>query len=150
MNPKSTETSTQEIVLQSWQSESLSQMFKNEHPVKITWTDICYTIPHGGNDKQILKGITGFAIPGETCYIMGASGAGKTTLLNILAQRSKSLRNGNIEGEILVNDRLALDENVFSQIGAYVMQDDVLFKHFTPKEALTFAARLKLKSSKSE
>ena len=30
------------------------------------------------------------------------------------------------------------------------MQDDVLFNFFTPKEALTFAARLKLKKSKKE
>lgn len=30
------------------------------------------------------------------------------------------------------------------------MQDDVLFEHFTPREALTFAARLKLKTSLQE
>jgi ATP-binding cassette, subfamily G (WHITE), eye pigment precursor transporter len=32
----------------------------------------------------------------------------------------------------------------FSKVGAYVMQDDRLYSSFTPKEALTFAARLKL------
>jgi predicted nucleic-acid-binding protein len=36
---------------------------------------------------------------------------------------------------------IGLDTNVLVR---YVMQDDVLFKSFTPREALTFAARLKL------
>ena len=39
---------------------------------------------------------------------------------------------------------------LFARIGAYVMQDDVLFEYFTPKEAITFAARLKLSISKKE
>ena len=38
----------------------------------------------------------------------------------------------------------------FKKIGAYVMQDDHLFSFFTPKEALTFAARLKLHQIKKE
>ena len=32
----------------------------------------------------------------------------------------------------------------FGKFGAYVMQDDVIFPYFTVKEALTFAARLRL------
>ena len=44
-----------------------------------------------------------------------------------------------------MNDREALNNQVFGKIGAYVMQDDILFNYFNPREALTFAARLKLK-----
>ena len=44
----------------------------------------------------------------------------------------------------MVNDTVPLKQDVFGNFGAYVMQDDVLYKDFTPKEALTFAARLKL------
>ena len=51
----------------------------------------------------------------------------------------------------MINDKLPLNIDTFSKIGGYVMQDDQLFSFFTPKEALTFAARLKLyKVSKKE
>jgi ABC-type multidrug transport system ATPase subunit len=49
-----------------------------------------------------------------------------------------------LSGDIKLNDTIKLDITTFSKIGAYVMQDDHLFSFFTPKEALTFAARLKL------
>jgi ABC-type multidrug transport system ATPase subunit len=39
---------------------------------------------------------------------------------------------------------------MFGKIAGYVMQDDVLFNHFTPREALRFAARLKLKITEKE
>jgi ABC-type multidrug transport system ATPase subunit len=35
------------------------------------------------------------------------------------------------------------DDN-FGTVSAYVMQDDILYQHFTPREALTFAANMKL------
>jgi len=37
--------------------------------------------------KQLLKECSGYAMPGQTLYIMGASGAGKTTLLNAISDR---------------------------------------------------------------
>ncbi len=36
---------------------------------------------------RVLKHCTGYALPGQTLYIMGASGAGKTSLLNAIADR---------------------------------------------------------------
>jgi ABC-type multidrug transport system ATPase subunit len=36
---------------------------------------------------KVLKNLTGYALPGQTLYIMGASGAGKTSLMNALSDR---------------------------------------------------------------
>ena len=37
--------------------------------------------------QKIVKNVSGYALPGETLFIMGASGAGKTSLLNLLSDR---------------------------------------------------------------
>ena len=73
---------------------------------------------------------------------MGASGAGKTTLLNILSDRIGG--SGSISGQMTANGK-PLNEIDYGSYSAYVMQDDVLYKTFTVREALTFAARLKLR-----
>jgi len=80
---------------------------------------------------------------------MGASGAGKTSLLNVLSDRVKTDRTKVLEGRVTVNN-LALTQGNFGTFGAYVMQDDVIFEYFTVREALTFAARLRLRCSKAE
>jgi ABC-type multidrug transport system fused ATPase/permease subunit len=103
-------------------SEQLADMFKN--PIKLSFQDLTYTLPAGAKSsagKQILKGLTGFAIPGETCFVMGASGSGKTTLLNILSQRTRCLRAGKITGKVVVNDTMELTQEMFGKFGAYVM-----------------------------
>ncbi len=77
--------------------------------------------------QKIVKGASGYAMPGTTLYIMGSSGAGKTSLLNMLSDRI-SLKNGaTLSGKVLVNDTTELSQNNFGSIAAYVMQDDILF-----------------------
>lgn len=99
---------------------------------------------------MIVKNATGYAHPGQTLYIMGSSGAGKTSLLNILSDRI-SLRGGaKVSGTVKINDSLVLTNKVFGSFGAYVMQDDILYTYFTPREALTFAARLKLRGTQKK
>jgi ABC-type multidrug transport system ATPase subunit len=55
--------------------------------------------------------------------ILGASGAGKTSLLNILCCRIYKTKKNTLKGNILANST-AYDDNIFSMIGTYVMQDD--------------------------
>ena len=55
-----------------------------------------------------------------------------------------------INKTVKINDETELDMKVFGKIGAYVMQDDILFQYFSPLEAITMAARLKLKVSIEE
>ena len=50
-----------------------------------------------------------------------------------------------LTGQILLNDKHKLNQKLFGKYAAYVMQDDVIFEHFTVREALRFAARLKLR-----
>ena len=81
---------------------------------------------------------------------MGASGAGKTTLLNALCGRIKQDRDCRLNGERVLNDIMPLDAETFSRFGAYVMQDDMLFEYFTVREALEFAAMMKLNLSQED
>ena len=75
---------------------------------------------------------------------MGSSGAGKTSLLNALSDRIKRNGGGNkLTGEVKINDSTPLTQNNFGSVASYVMQDDILFEWFTPKEALHFAITLK-------
>ena len=76
---------------------------------------------------------------------MGSSGAGKTSLLNILADRVTSATRTWLSGNVLFNDEIPVTKQTFQMFSGYVQQDDVLFATFTVREALTFAARLKLK-----
>ena len=81
---------------------------------------------------------------------MGASGAGKTSLLNLMSDRVELKQGMGFSGEVTINDRHKLNSALFGAYGSYVMQDDVIFAYFTVKEALTFAARLKLDLSEEE
>ena len=59
--------------------------------------------------QRIVKGASGYAMPGTTLYIMGSSGAGKTSLLNMLSDRI-SLKNGaTSSGKIFINDSTELN-----------------------------------------
>jgi ABC-type multidrug transport system ATPase subunit len=59
-------------------------------------------------------------------------------------------RHTQLSGDVFVNENIKMDREAFSKIGGYMMQDDALFSFFTPKEAITFAARLKLSIPRKE
>ena len=60
-------------------------------------------------------------------------------------ERDTSATQTNLSGNILFNDEIPVNKETFQKYCGYVQQDDVLFATFQVKEALEFAARLKLK-----
>jgi ABC-type multidrug transport system ATPase subunit len=124
--------------------------------VKVTFNNLEYEIElkvAAGDSKsgktemkksRIIKNASGYVLPGQTLFIMGATGAGKTTLLNMISDRTCVGKGSTMRREVLINDSAPLDHTNFGRFAAYVMQDDILFNFFTCREALTFASRLKL------
>lgn len=85
-------------------------------PVKVSFKNIVLKV----KDSIILNDVTGYALPGHTHYIMGASGAGKTTLLNVLSDRVPA--SAKVTGKLEMNDCVPLlSSGAFGKYGAYVM-----------------------------
>ena len=76
--------------------------------------------------------------------LLGQKLTGKTSDLNIISDRISVKDGMSISGSVVVNDTLPLKQEAFGKFGAYAMQDYILYQYFTPKEALTFGAILKL------
>eukprot|EP01133_Synstelium_polycarpum_P019841 gene19841-23766_t len=93
-------------------------------------------------ERTLLDNVNGVVAPGTLLALMGASGAGKSTLLDILANRKDT---GAITGDILLNGRPR--DKYYQRYIAYVEQEDVLPAMQTVKEAISFAAALRLDPS---
>lgn len=109
----------------------------------LSWSNLSYGVPVKGEQKTILKDVTGRCAPGELMAVMGPSGSGKTTLLDILADRVSS---GTMDGTIEVNGERRRTKP-FRAITSYVAQEDSLLGSFTVLETLQMAAKLSLPSS---
>uniref|UniRef100_K3WZI3 ABC transporter domain-containing protein n=1 Tax=Globisporangium ultimum (strain ATCC 200006 / CBS 805.95 / DAOM BR144) TaxID=431595 RepID=K3WZI3_GLOUD len=119
---------------------------KNFVPVSIAFKDLWYTVPLPSNPKEsidLLKGITGYALPGTMTALMGSSGAGKTTLMDVIAGRKTG---GKIQGKILLNGYDATDLAIRRSTG-YCEQMDIHSDASTIREALTFSAFLRQDSN---
>ncbi|KAG5878504.1 hypothetical protein JTB14_035178 [Gonioctena quinquepunctata] len=90
--------------------------------------------------KRILHGVSGQFKSGELSVIMGPSGAGKSTLLDILA----GFKTRGSTGTVKLNDVVRTQSPRFRKLSAYIPQDEELRLALTAKEAMTFAAHLKL------
>ncbi|CAK4777388.1 unnamed protein product, partial [Aphanomyces euteiches] len=59
-------------------------------PVTLVFKDLHYFVPNptkGEPELELLKGVSGYALPGTVTALMGSSGAGKTTLMDVIAGR---------------------------------------------------------------
>ncbi|RLN64684.1 hypothetical protein BBJ29_009861, partial [Phytophthora kernoviae] len=118
-------------------------------PVTLAFKDLWYSVPlprHKQESIDLLKGISGYALPGTMTALMGSSGAGKTTLMDVIAGRKTG---GKISGEILLNGYPAT-ELAIRRCTGYCEQQDIHSEGATFREALTFSAFLRQDSSVSE
>ena len=90
-------------------------------PIKLTWNGVNFSVTEVQKvdgkkikvEKEILRNNAGYAMPGTTTFIMGASGSGKTSLLNLLSDRI-ALRSGNsIGGDVKFNDQVPVTQKSF-------------------------------------
>ncbi|KAE9196920.1 hypothetical protein PF005_g16714 [Phytophthora fragariae] len=117
--------------------------------VTLAFKDLWYSVPRPGTKHEsidLLKGISGYALPGTMTALMGSSGAGKTTLMDVIAGRKTG---GTIRGEILLNGYPAT-ELAIRRCTGYCEQQDIHSEGATIREALTFSAFLRQDSSVSE
>ncbi|KAG7382117.1 hypothetical protein PHYPSEUDO_005193 [Phytophthora pseudosyringae] len=129
--------------------EDASRERHSVYPVTVAFKDLWYSVPDPHNPKEsldLLKGITGFTLPGSITALMGSSGAGKTTLIDVIAGRKTG---GTITGKILLNGYEASDLAIRRSTG-YCEQMDVHSDAATFREALTFSSFLRQDSSVSE
>lgn len=111
------------------------------HFQNITFTSCSWSLTRFQKEtKKILHGVSGCFKSGELSAIMGPSGAGKSTLLNILA----GFTTRGSTGEVKLNDTIRDQSPRFRKLSAYIPQDEELRLALTAKEAMTFAANLKL------
>ena len=73
---------------------------------------------------------------------MGSSVAGKTSLLNIISDRINLSNVSKLTSKVTLNDSSKLHSETFGAVGCY--------HYFTAREALNFAARLKVKATREE
>jgi ABC transport system ATP-binding/permease protein len=91
--------------------------------------------------RLILRELSLTILPGEFVVIIGPSGAGKSTLLRALAGVSAPST-----GEVLISGEPVAGRRM--EIG-YVPQDEIVHERLTVREALRFAARLRLPADAS-
>lgn len=106
--------------------------------LEMTWCNVRYSVENG--QKEILKGLSGRALPGRALAILGSSGAGKTTFLNCLSDRiAKSGTDVKYEGTVELGG--VPYEHAYRKLIGFVTQDDILSSTSTPDEALRFTVR---------
>ncbi|EDW77383.2 uncharacterized protein Dwil_GK18116 [Drosophila willistoni] len=126
------------------------EQYKTIKKINIGFENVRYSSKFGffkRENKDILLGLTGYFKSGELSAIVGPSGAGKSTLLNILSGYTAFGYTGDFRINGNRRDLKAFKPNV-----AFITQDTSLQPFLTVKEAMHFAANLKIGShmSKSE
>lgn len=123
-----------------------AQVSEERHPgeqSRIVISDVRFQVPR----KEILKGISLTAQPGEILCIMGMSGSGKTTLLHCIGGLTRPT-----SGEIWIGDRqiVGMKEKELNQVRermGMVFQYSALFDSLSVFENVAFGLRRRRKLS---
>ena len=92
--------------------------------------------------RKILSNTNGSFKHGELTAVMGPSGCGKTTLLNVLMGDC----HGKHKGSITVNNQKEDNMKYYKRTIGFAPQDDIMHRLLTPREVLTYQAKLRLPS----
>ena len=113
---------------------------------RLAWDIESYDVITPQKEKKRILHAQGDALhAGEMFLIVGPSGSGKTSLLRILAGRHA---HGDWQGRLVADGAIA-DRHPRRATG-YVDQHPLFFATLTPRETLTFTARLRLPKSTSK
>lgn len=96
--------------------------------------------------RTILNDVSLSIAPREFVALVGGSGAGKSTLMKAICGFSRALSGSKHPVTVNGDDYYANFEAFKPQLG-YVPQDDILHSSLTVREALSYAARLRLPDS---
>jgi ABC-type multidrug transport system ATPase subunit len=113
--------------------------FDNRRNISVAFDEITVR----GSDSLIIDGVRGSVGPGELVALMGPTGCGKTTTLMALSGRRE------FEGSFVVNGK-EMHPNELGQRLCLVEQHDTLLDCQTPREILTFAAKMRLRGCGDE
>ncbi|XP_014495292.1 ABC transporter G family member 15-like [Vigna radiata var. radiata] len=117
---------------------------ENKRRVCLVWEDLTVVASNGRSsaEKELLKGLNGYAEPNRIMALIGPSGSGKSTLLAALA--------GILPNNVRMTGNVILNGSTRRTTGCkdvcYVTQEDYFLGTLTVKETLTYAARLRLPS----
>ncbi|KAH9207271.1 ABC-2 type transporter-domain-containing protein [Leptodontidium sp. 2 PMI_412] len=117
--------------------DSQEKDLKSDVPMtgpSLTWRNMSVTI----GEKNILRGLSGYARPGDFIALCGPSGAGKTTLLRALSNTNFS---GKISGDVKFGG--AAPSHNFRKTTGFVQQMDLHDGTATIREAFEFSALLR-------
>lgn len=132
-------------------------------PIGLRWNDLSYSLPsssllsptrifrsssiqHAHDGRTILPSLSGTIPGGSFTSILGPSGAGKSTLVDLLAGVRKAGKRGG-QVDFIIPAGASNAEKI--KVG-YVDQHDSLPAMSTVKEAITFAADLRMGEISSE
>jgi len=141
--------STIELGKKAGTKRRTSTIFAERDGHKLEFANVSFSTksknPEKKPPKTILNDLTG-SFPAKTLTaVMGPSGSGKTSLLKILTGRMGGSKNLHLGGTIKLDHKVVDPTNISvrKQI-AYVEQDVTIPGTCTPREAITFSARLRL------